>query len=62
LGDIEALCPRVAIIDQGKMLYDGLVDNLFSQWGQDKLEDIVKRIYMGQKPEPGLAGGGGNLV
>lgn len=29
LGDIEALCPRVAIIDQGKMLYDGLVDNLF---------------------------------
>ena len=53
LGDIEALCPRVAIIDKGKMLYDGSVDNLYSQWGQDKLEDIVKRIYMGHKPEGG---------
>lgn len=51
LGDIEALCPRVAIIDKGKMLYDGSVDNLYAQWGHDKMEDIVKKIYEGCKPE-----------
>ncbi|PKM80345.1 MAG: ABC transporter ATP-binding protein [Firmicutes bacterium HGW-Firmicutes-14] len=50
LGDIEALCPRVAIIDKGKMLYDGSVESLYSHWGQDKLEDIVKRIYQGHRP------------
>ncbi len=50
LGDIEALCPRVAIIDKGKMLYDGSVEELYAQWGHDKLEEIVKRIYQGYRP------------
>lgn len=51
LGDIEALCPRVAIIDRGKMLYDGSIEDIYSQWGHDNLEDIVKRIYQGQRPD-----------
>jgi len=50
LGDIEALCPRVAIIDRGKMLFDDSVDSLYSQWGHDNLEEIVKRIYQGHRP------------
>lgn len=50
LGDIEALCSRVAIIDKGKMLFDGFVEDLYLKWGHDKLEDIVKRIYQGHKP------------
>lgn len=50
LGDIEALCPRVAIIDKGKMLYDGSVDDLYREWGQDNLEEIIKRIYQGHRP------------
>lgn len=50
MGDIEALCPRVAIIDNGKMLYDGSVEDLYAQCGHDKLEDIVKRIYQGDSP------------
>ncbi len=64
LGDIEALCPRVAIIDHGKMLYDGSVENLYIQWGHDNLEEIVKRIYQGQQPErdKGSGNGGDNLV
>ncbi len=60
LGDIEALCPRVAIIDKGKMLYDGSVEGLYSQWGHDKLDDIVKRIYQGQRPQLGFSGTGGD--
>ncbi len=64
LGDIEALCPRVAIIDQGKMLYDGSIDNLYAQWGHDSLEEIVKRIYQGQRPAlpHGYEKGGADLA
>lgn len=51
LGDIEALCPRVAIIDRGAMLYDGSVEDLYNQWGHDNLEDVVKRIYQGYSPQ-----------
>lgn len=51
LGDIEALCSRVAIIDKGKMLYDGQVEELYRRWGHDKLEDIVKKIYQGDVPD-----------
>jgi ABC-2 type transport system ATP-binding protein len=50
LGDIEALCPRVAIIDKGKMIYDDLLENLFAKWGHDDLEEIVKKIYQGCQP------------
>lgn len=59
LGDIEALCSRVAIIDKGKMLFDGMVDTLYQQWGNDKLEEIVKRIYQGHKPGTLAEGGFG---
>ncbi|HWI54432.1 MAG TPA: ATP-binding cassette domain-containing protein [Desulfobacteria bacterium] len=51
LGDIEALCSRVAIIDKGRMLFDGQVEELYRRWGYDKLEDIVKRIYKGEVPD-----------
>jgi len=50
LGDIEALCSRVAIIDQGKMLYDGSLSQLRAHWGQENLEEVVKNIYQGQQP------------
>lgn len=64
LGDIEALCPRVAIIDKGKMLFDGAVDEIYTQWGHDKLEEVVKRIYRGVKPgeNGGVDKGGGGLA
>ncbi len=51
LGDIEALCPRVAIIEKGQMIYDGSRQFLYEQWGQQELEQIVKDIYQGQRPE-----------
>jgi ABC-2 type transport system ATP-binding protein len=59
LGDIEALCPRVAIIDRGRMLFDDAVDNLYTEWGHDNLEEIIRRIYEGQQPlnggQPGIS-------
>lgn len=61
LGDIEALCSRVAIIDKGKMLFDGFVDDLYLKWGHDKLEDIVKRIYQGHKPGDPTSGETGGV-
>lgn len=57
LGDIEALCSRVAIIDKGKMLFDGQVEHLYHQWGNDNLEEIIKRIYQGHTPEKKPGGG-----
>ena len=51
LGDIEALCPRVAIIDRGRMLFDDAVENLYTQWGNDNLEEIIRRIYEGYRPD-----------
>ncbi|KNZ70991.1 ABC transporter [Thermincola ferriacetica] len=56
LGDIEALCPRVAIIDHGRMIYDGTLESLLKRWGQKELEDIVKLIYQGYRPEGGDPG------
>ncbi len=58
LGDIEALCSRVALIDKGKMLYDDELKLLRQQWGDAKLEDIVRRIYQGERPQ----GGVGNAI
>lgn len=58
LGDIEALCPRVAIIDRGRMLFDNALENLYTQWGHDNLEEIVRRIYEGQLPEGEVSGHG----
>lgn len=51
LGDIEALCPRVAIIDHGRIIYDGTVESLLLQWGHEDLEEIVRSIYQGQQPK-----------
>ncbi|MFZ5626225.1 MAG: ABC transporter ATP-binding protein [Bacillota bacterium] len=36
LGDIEALCQRVVIIDQGRKIYDGKLDNLRQQFGRER--------------------------
>jgi len=36
LSDIEALCKRVVMIDQGQMIYDGSLQQLKDQWGHGK--------------------------
>ncbi|MBD8071197.1 ATP-binding cassette domain-containing protein [Bacillus sp. PS06] len=36
LSDIEALCERVVMLDEGKIIYDGQLDQLRRNWGEGK--------------------------
>ena len=36
ITDIEALCERVIMLDEGNIMYDGSLDNLRTQWGVGK--------------------------
>ena len=36
LQDIEALCSRVIMLDDGRIIYDGSLDELKAKWGQGK--------------------------
>ncbi|TLS35693.1 ABC transporter ATP-binding protein [Pseudalkalibacillus caeni] len=36
LSDIEALCERVVMLDEGKIIYDGKLAELRSNWGEGK--------------------------
>ncbi|WP_242144449.1 MULTISPECIES: ATP-binding cassette domain-containing protein [unclassified Bacillus cereus group] len=36
ITDIEALCERVIMLDEGNIMYDGSLENLRSQWGAEK--------------------------
>ncbi|MCP8970964.1 ABC transporter ATP-binding protein [Ectobacillus ponti] len=36
ISDIEALCDRVVMLDEGKIIYDGALEHLRSQWGDEK--------------------------
>ncbi|WP_409342963.1 ATP-binding cassette domain-containing protein [Paenibacillus sp. MBLB4367] len=36
LQDIEALCSRVIMLDDGKIIYDGSLDELKNRWGKGK--------------------------
>lgn len=42
LQDIEALCSRVIMLDEGKIIYDGGLEELKSRWGQGK--EVVFRF------------------
>lgn len=50
LSDIEALCPRVVILDQGRILYDGALESLRQQWAGDR----VVRVQFA-RPVPAVA-------
>jgi ABC-2 type transport system ATP-binding protein len=36
LSDIEALCERVVMLDEGRIIYDGALQNLKTEWGEHK--------------------------
>jgi ABC-2 type transport system ATP-binding protein len=36
MGDVEQLCPRVVLIDRGKLVYDGALDQLVARTRPDK--------------------------
>lgn len=51
MSDIEALCEKTIIIDKGKILYNGTIQELILNYadsdGKYNLEEIVKGIYEG---------------
>lgn len=47
LSDIEALCERVVILDEGSIIYDGGLKDLRTKWGQGK----QVQFEFGQTPE-----------
>lgn len=65
MQDIEALCDRVMIIDQGKLVYDGRLDKLKSDFGQQRAvlfhceaasewrlpDQLVGKVQVAAKPE-----------
>jgi ABC-2 type transport system ATP-binding protein len=42
LQDIEALCSRVIMLDDGRIIYDGSLENLKEKWGRGK--DLIFRF------------------
>ena len=41
MGDIEELCKRVIIIDHGKIIYDGLLENIVKKHATHKRITVV---------------------
>jgi ABC-2 type transport system ATP-binding protein len=51
MRDVEALCSRVLVISQGKLIYDGPLSGIVDQFGQFKL---VRLHFNGDQPPAGL--------
>jgi ABC-2 type transport system ATP-binding protein len=51
LGDIERLCSRVILIDHGKVLYDGSVEQLKARYAPHRV--LVVQLAPGSPPAPG---------
>ena len=49
LGDIEALCPRVIILDRGRSLFDGTLDELRARFARER----VLHLRYGEPPDAG---------
>ena len=46
MADVERLCSRLLIIDHGRLLYDGGLDEMRARLGQDStLEDMMRQFY-----------------
>jgi ABC-2 type transport system ATP-binding protein len=59
MGDIEALCPRVLVINHGRMHFDGLLARLVEQAAPEKL---VTALYAEPPPLPPGEGWGEGIV
>jgi ABC-2 type transport system ATP-binding protein len=55
LTDVEKLCERVIIIDQGSLLYDGSLDRLVAQFEQERSIEVTFAQDYGEVSLPGVA-------
>ncbi|MDE5414877.1 ABC transporter ATP-binding protein [Alkalihalobacterium chitinilyticum] len=56
LSDIEALCERVIMLDEGKIIYDGSLADLKGNWGKGKeiqfqFDEVVSKTSLVEKTE-----------
>jgi ABC-2 type transport system ATP-binding protein len=51
MRDVEALCSRVLVISQGKVIYDGPLGKITEQFGRSK---VVKLVFDGSPPPEDL--------
>lgn len=58
LTDIEALCKRVVLLDQGKIIYDGALSSLKDKWGEGK----TLHIEFGEAVDPSQLPRGFNWI
>lgn len=54
MGDVEALCKRVIIINKGTILYDGLLSELAKKYAPYKIMSVVFQEYFDSKKLEGL--------
>lgn len=63
MADVQALCPRVILIHQGKLLYDGTLDGLARHLAPFKLIKIILNTENGKKiPDFNQLGGSVELL
>ena len=48
MSEAEKLCDRIGIIDRGRLLVDGTLAELRTQYGAPDLEDIFVRVVEGR--------------
>lgn len=46
VSDIETLCEKMIIIDEGSLIYNGTLPELKATYQTTDLEEIIKRIYL----------------
>lgn len=52
MGDVEKLCKRVIIINQGKIIYDGLLSKIAQKFTKHK---VLNLVFEDEVPKPTLA-------
>ena len=58
MDDVVALCPRVVVIDRGRLIYDGDLRELVRRVRPDK-HVTIRLLEAGRRGRPGAAGDGG---
>lgn len=57
VGDIEKLCRRIIIVNDGQIVLDDSVEHLKSHYSEHSLEDIIVEIYKSQGENEDMTGG-----
>jgi len=64
MDDVSELCSRIILINHGRLLFDGALDELRNRFGHDRLTDAMRHAFvamdtesMALEPDPGTSEG-----